>query len=193
MIVCGVLAVLLIVPATAGAVLPGPNGMIVFTSGRDDGLTALDDAHAQLWVAKQAGATPTRVTLNTAIQHRHASWSPDRTKLVYSAGDTATSDYDLYILDLTQPASSTNPRNLTQSPGIFEDRPSWSPDGTRVAYQRKVLGSTTPVQIAIQSVAGGPVNVLSQPIGGDAGKPVWSPDSKTLYYSLVVNPGMRPR
>ena len=192
MIVCGVLAALLMVPTSAGAVLPGPNGMIVFTSGRDDGLTALDDAHAQLWVAKQAGATPTRVTLNTAIQHRHASWSPDRTRLVYSAGNSATRDYDLWILDLTQPASSTNPRDLTQSPGISEDRPSWSPDGTRVAYQREVLGSTTPIQIAIQNVTGGPVNVLSQPIGGNAGKPVWSPDSKTLYYSLVVNPGMSP-
>ncbi len=117
MIVCILVSVLLIVPATAGAVLPGPNGMIVFTSGRDDGLTALDDAHAQLWVAKKAGATPTRVTFNTAIQHRHASWSPDRTELVYSAGNSATGDFDLYILNLTQPASSTNPRDLTQSPG----------------------------------------------------------------------------
>ena len=148
MIVYGVLAVmltvLLMVPTTAGAVLPGPNGMIVFTSGRDDGLTTLDDAHAQLWVARKAGATPTRVTFNTAIQHRHASWSPDRTKLVYSAGDAITGDFDFYILDLTQPASSTNPRDLTQSPGIAEDRPSWSPDGTRVAYQRKVLRQLDP-------------------------------------------------
>ena len=187
MIVCIVVGALLMIPATAGAVLPGPNGMIVFTSGRDDGMTALDDAHAQLWVAKQAGATPTRVTFNTAIQHRHASWSPDGTKLAYSAGSAG--DLDIYILDLTQAASSTNPRNLTKSPGIAEDDPSWSPDGSRIAYQRKVLGSTTPVQIAIQSVAGGPVSVLSQPTGGDAGKPVWSPDSKMLYYSLVVSPG----
>ena len=104
-IVFGVIAGLLAVPAAAGAVLPGPNGRIVFTSGRDDGFSTFDDAHAQLWVADKAGATPRRVTVNAAIQHRHASWSPDRTKLVYSAGNAATGDFDIYILDLTQPAS----------------------------------------------------------------------------------------
>ncbi len=192
-IVFGVIAGLLAVPAAAGAVLPGPNGRIVFTSGRDDGFSTFDDAHAQLWVADKAGAAPRRVTVNAGIQHRHASWSPDRTKLVYSAGNAATGDFDIYILDLTQPASGTNPRNITQSPGIADDRPSWSPDGTRVAYQSKVLGSKAPAQIVVESVTGPQVSVLTQPAGtGDAGKPVWSPDSKTLYYSLVVNPGVSP-
>ena len=190
----GIVAVivgLLALPATAGAVLPGPNGKIVFTSGRNDGATMLDDAHAQLWVVDKAGGTPTRVTFNTALQHRHASWSPDRTKLAYSAG--IGGDWDIYILDLTKPTSATNPIDLTQSPGIADDRPSWSPDGTRIAYQSQVVTHSASAQIAIQSVTGGPVNVLTQPVGtGDAGKPVWTPDSKTLYYSLVVNPGMSP-
>ena len=192
-IVFGVIAGLLAVPAAAGAVVPGPNGRIVFTSGRDDGFSTFDDAHAQLWVADKAGAAPRRVTVNAGIQHRHASWSPDRTKLVYSAGNAATGDFDIYILDLTQPASGTNPRNITQSPGIADDRPSWSPDGTRIAYQSKVLGSKAPAQIVVESVTGLQESVLTQPAGtGDAGKPVWSPDSKTLYYSLVVNPGVSP-
>ncbi len=189
--VCAAVAMLAGV-APARAVLPGPNGKIVFTSGRDDGLTVFGDAHAQLWVAARAGATPVRVTANAAVQHRHASWSPDRTKLVYSAG--VPPDYDIYILDLTQPISSTNPRNITQSPGIAEDRPSWSPDGTRVAYQSKVIGSPLPAEIVAERVTD-PMftTVLTQPSGtGDAGKPVWSPDSKTLYYSLVVNPGGSP-
>jgi hypothetical protein len=42
----------------------------------------------------------------------------------------------------------------------------------------------------IQSVADGSQTILTQPVGtGDAGKPVWSADSKTIYYSLVVAPG----
>jgi Tol biopolymer transport system component len=167
----------------AGAVIAGPNGKIVFTSGRNDGLTPFDDAHAQLWVMAKAGATPVRVTANAAIQHRHASWSPDRTKLVYSAG--IGGDFDIYILDLTRPLSATNPTDVTPVPGVADDRPSWSPDGTRIAYQSKA--GTNPAQIVIQSVTDGSQTVLTQPVGtGDAGKPVWSADSKTIFYSLVV-------
>jgi Tol biopolymer transport system component len=171
----------------AGAVIGGPNGKIVFTSGRNDGLTAFTDNTAQLWVAAKAGATPVRVTANPAIQHRHASWSPDRTKLVYSAGP-AGGDFDIYILDLTKPLGATNPTDVSQVPGVVDDRPSWSPDGTRVAYQSKA--GTNPAQIVIQSVADGSQTILPQPAGaGDAGKPVWSADSQTIYYSLVVSAG----
>jgi hypothetical protein len=186
-------AVVLALAAPAGAILPGPNGKIVFTSGRDDGTTVLSDAKAQLWIAAKPGATPVRVTADTSIQHRHASWSPDRTKLVYSAGPPP--DYDIWILDLTQPISpGTNPRNITQTPGTQEDRPSWSPDGTRVAYQSKLLSSPLP-QVIITERVTDPMftTVLTQPTGkGDAGKPVWTNDSKTLYYSLVVNPSATP-
>ncbi len=168
---------------SAAAVIGGPNGKIVFTSGRDDGLTPFDDNHAQLWVAAKAGATPVRVT-NASIQHRHASWSPDRTKLVYSAG-VAGGDLDIYILDLTRPLSATNPTDITPVPGVVDDRPSWSPDGTRIAYQSK--NGANPTQIVIQSVADGSQTILTQPVGtGVAGKPVWSADSQTIYYSLVV-------
>ena len=178
-----VVGVPLTAASSAGAVIAGPNGKIVFTSGRNDGLTTFDDAHAQLWVMAKAGATPVRVTANAAIQHRHASWSPDRTKLVYSAG--AAGAFDIWILDLTQPLSATNPTDITPVPGVADDRPSWSPDGTRIAYQSKA--GSDPAQIVIQSVADGSQTILTQPVGtGDAGKPVWSADSKTIYYSLVV-------
>ena len=172
---------------SAGAVLGGPNGKIVFTSGRDDGLNVFDSNHAQLWVAARAGATPVRVTANAAIQHRHASWSPDRTKLVYSAGP-AGGDFDIYILDLTQPLSATNPTDVSPVPGVVDDRPSWSPDGTRIAYQSKA--GTNPAQIVIQSVADGSQTILTQPVGtGDAGKPVWS----VRFEDDLLQPGRRAR
>ncbi len=180
-----ILGALLVTASNAGAVLPGPNGKLVFTSGRDDGATSFSDGNAQLWVVDRPGGVPHRVTVNAAIQHRHANWSPDRTKLVYSAG--AAGDWDIWILDVTKPASGTNPQDITNSPGVADDRPSWSPDGTRVAYQSKGVGA---VRIVIQNVTTGAKTVLTQPAGtGDAGKPVWTADSKTIFYSLVVATG----
>ena len=41
--------------------------------------------------------------------------------------------YDIYILDLTTPGAT--PDNITNSPGVTDDRPAWSPDGTRIAYE----------------------------------------------------------
>ncbi len=96
---------------------------------------------------------------------------------MYSAG--AAGDFDIWILDLTRPLDATNPTDVTPVPGVADDRPSWSPDGTRIAYQSK-HGSDS-AQIVIQSVTGRrSQTVLTQPTGKeDAGKPVWSVDSKT--------------
>src|SRR6476619_5460989 len=184
----GVLAVALASAAPAGATLPGPNGRIVFTSGRDDGANVFGDVHAQLWVIPQAFGTPICVT-DAAIQHRHATWSPDGTKLVYSAG--IAPNLHIWILDLTKPLTGSNPLDITSTDGANDDWPSWSPDRMRVAYQSKL--GTDPQQIVIQNLADGSTTALTQPPGtGDAGRPVWTLDSKTLYYSLVVNPGISP-
>ena len=169
----------------AAAVQPGPNGKIVFASGRSDGISApFTDATAQLWIVGKPGGTPTRVTLNAAIQHRHPSWSPDRTKIAYAAGPPA--DYDIYVLDLTEPASGTNPRDITQNPGISDDRPSWSPDGTRIAY---ASGPATIGDIYVQNANGPQITPITNTAANmNADKPSWSPDSKTLYYSQDVDP-----
>lgn len=173
--------------APAAAVQPGPNGKIAFASGRDDGLAApFTDATAQLWIVAKPGGAPGRVTLNAAIQHRHPSWSPDRTKIAYSAG--AAGDYDIYVLDLTKPASGTNPRDITQNPGIADDRPSWSPDGTKIAYTAKPLPSGDK-NIYVQNAAGPQITQITNTVAlKDADKPAWSPDSRSLFYSLDVDP-----
>lgn len=180
-LVAAVLAlVLLALPAAAGAVLPGVNGKIAFVSGRDDPPAAFDNNSSQVWIFDQPGASLTRVSNNAAFQHRHPSWSPDYTKIVYAAG--AGGDWDLWILDLTQPLSATNPKNITNTPGVADDRPSWSPDGTRIAWESRVGGIQ---DVYVKSVATGATTKLSAAAANqDAGKPAWSPDSQTIYYSL---------
>src|SRR6185503_9372728 len=71
--------------------VPGPNGKIVFTSGRANSdfpnPGAGIDNNARLWVADFPGGAPVQVTSTSAnVQDRHPSWSPDHTKIVYAEG-----------------------------------------------------------------------------------------------------------
>src|SRR5215208_2859111 len=77
-------------PASVEAVTTqGANGRIAFTSGRN-GLT---NANAQIYVITGPLGTVTRFTNEISadtIHHRHATWSPDRTKIAYAAGAPGT-------------------------------------------------------------------------------------------------------
>jgi Tol biopolymer transport system component len=176
------LATLLALPTGAGAVMPGENGRIVFVSGRD----ADNDAQAKLHLLPVPGSTGGG-TVGPALaadsgQHRHPTWSPDRTKIAYARGDNATANYDIFILDLTTPNSA--PVNITNSNNVTDDRPAWSPDGTRIAYESEVADGSGQSDIIVYTVATGTtLNLTSDVPGTPETKPAWSPDSQTLYYT----------
>jgi tricorn protease len=99
---------------------------------------------------------------------RNASLSPTGVRAAFEARGEI----------LTVPAEKGDYRNLTQSPGVHDRYPVWSPDGTQLAwlsdatgeYQLMVgdqIGTTKPRAIALPSKA-------------FFANPVWSPDGKRL-------------
>ena len=173
------------VPQTAGATpLPGENGRIVLVSYQPD------QAHASLFLLPVPGSTgggtlsPTIATSATE-RHRHPTWSPDRTKIAFARGVSASNTYDIFVEDLTSPLSATNPKNLTLSPGTNEDRPAWSPDGTHIAFE-KGDSATPPANrdIFVASAANGSGQTpVSDTTGGTIeGAPAWDPSGSTIYY-----------
>src|SRR4051794_5827723 len=84
------LALAAIAGSASATSVSGPNGKIVFASGRASaGIPSPDpgDADARIWVADSPTGTPVQVTtLPTGKQHRHPNWSPDHTKIAYAAG-----------------------------------------------------------------------------------------------------------
>ena len=166
------LAVLVVLPQVAGAVLSGTNGRIVFTSGRDG-----TDAEAKLrfWRQPPTALDPavSEALTPASGQHRHPTWSPDRTRIAYARGN------DVFIQDLTAPPG-TPPENITNTAVTVEDRPAWSPDGTRIAYDST---TATTVDILVDTLpAGGPVDFTPNE-AAPAGKPAWTPDSQTIFYT----------
>ena len=167
------LIALLALAAPAGAVLSGTNGRIVFINGPAFGNTKL--FLRSVTGSTGGGSTTGPLATGLAQQHRHPTWSPDRTKVAFAEGPGGATGYDIYILDLTTPGAT--PQNITNSSGVTDDRPAWSPDGTRIAYER---GNDI---IAHPLNGGGDLNLTST-LTPKAWKAAWSPDSQTLYYSV---------
>ncbi len=171
-------------PEAASAVLSGANGRILFVSGR----IGPDNANGKLFLrltsgsfggpALPAGAVPLDATPG---QHRHPTWSPDRTHIAYARGDAnCATNCDIYTLDLTDP--NATPVNITNTPTITEDRPAWSPDGTRIAYESE-SGTQVDILVDPEPFGSGTNITLANDPKPDV-KPAWTPDSQTVYYGL---------
>ncbi len=74
-------------------------------------------------------------------------------------------------------------RNLTESPGVREINPAWSPDGRQVAYLSDRTGE---YELYVRAASGGPETRVTQ--DGDVYRygPVWSPDGRRLLYADAV-------
>jgi hypothetical protein len=181
------LVALAALPEAASAVLSGTNGRIVFTSARDPFTTATSQLYLRPTSSSGGPGGPSLITPTSTTQRRHATWSPDRTMIAFAQGDSATSNFDIFVLDLTDPGAT--PQNISNSNNVTDDRPAWSPDGTRIAWESEVTDASGQQDVLVDAAPFGSVNtnltnngaVVSD--GKPAGRPAWSPDSQTLYYS----------
>ena len=91
------------------------------------------------------------------VQNRHATWSPDRTKIAFAAGtpgSPTTEEYDIYIQDLVQ--NTITALDATEiGDGLSSDHPAWSPDGTRIAYEHQPVDNSTDRDIMVKTVGSG--------------------------------------
>jgi tricorn protease len=83
---------------------------------------------------------------------------------------------------LTVPAEKGDIRNLTNSPGVDERYPAWSPDGTRIAYFSDESGDYA-LHIKTQNGQGETVKFNLGTPGSYFYWPTWSPDSKKIAYA----------
>jgi tricorn protease len=78
---------------------------------------------------------------------------------------------------ITVPAEKGDPRNLTNTTGIMEREPQWSPDGKAIAYLSDESGEYA-LHLRPQSGAGDVTKIELKP--GFYGSPRFSPDSKKI-------------
>jgi WD40 repeat protein len=160
-------------PADARALMPSPDGKTIAYL-RDA------DAAIELWAMDRDGANR-RSILAGAYVIESASWSPDGKSLVL-AYSTATISHNIATIS----ADGTGFRDLTPDPlpGVVIDRdPSWSPDGTRIAYSSNASGTR---RLWIMNADGtSPHQVLASSIQSTERNPVWAPDT-TGFLAVIA-------
>ncbi len=82
---------------------------------------------------------------------------------------------------VTLPAKKGDPRNLSNTAGVHERSPSWSPDGKKIAYFSDESGE---YQLHVGSQDGkGEVKKYQAAGAGFYNAPVWSPDNQKISYT----------
>ncbi len=184
---------------------------------RADGRRGLvpGDSHVQIWLLniQDSEASPRQITsgpFNVATP----AFSPDGKKLAFSSTrDQKLADFsctsDLWLIDPFQ--ENPEPRKLTDSRGPA-NHPAFSPDGTKLAY----LGHTNPKDGSFMELnrlwvldlnengAAGEARCLTpnfeKPVaqflnsdlrGGTDTAPVWSADSKEVFFASTSDASMQ--
>jgi tricorn protease len=81
---------------------------------------------------------------------------------------------------VTVPAEKGDPRNLTNTPGVHERSPAWSPDGKSIAYFSDEGGE---YQLHVRAATGkGKAKSYALSGAGFYEAPVWSPDNKKVAF-----------
>ncbi|MBO0725285.1 MAG: PD40 domain-containing protein [Blastocatellia bacterium] len=163
----------------------GPNALdIKSASAGPDAIVYEQFGEIKLYDLKTGKTTKVNITLNAdlaSVRPRYekaagrianAALSPTGARAVFEARGEI----------ISAPADKGNARNLTNSPGVADRDPAWSPDGRWIAYFSDESGEYA-LHLSPQSGLG---DVKKIDLGSPPSyfySPVWSPDSKKIAYT----------
>src|SRR6267142_109679 len=129
---------------------------------------SLDAGPYQIWVSAGDGSNPVQIG-RTEYPHLFA-WSADGTKLAF----TTTNDSDIAVA-----RADGSGRTLLIQDATRDLAPSWSPDGSQIAFFRGNFGQFF---LNVIRPDGSGLHQLSQTPADTSVPPVWSPDGMHLLF-----------
>ena len=147
-----------------------------------------DNRRLHVFVADVATKTVQQLTDGTTYEHS-LDWSPDGKQLAFLSNHEPDPDfrfnYDIFTIDVATKAI----KPVTQTKNN-EYGPSWSPDGKTIAYsglKRPITSSETNMEdtkVWTVDVATGVRRELGASIDNRQGRPQWSADGRSLYFTV---------
>jgi TolB protein len=133
---------------------------------------SLRDGNPEIYVMNADGSQQKNLTNNPAYDD-HPSWSPDGTKIAFTASRDGNGNLDICVMN----ADGSEQKNLTNDPA-YDDHPFWSPDGKRIAFRSFRDGNR---EIHVMNADGSERKRLTKDPAEDA-IPSWSPDGKRIAF-----------
>ncbi len=145
-----------------------------------------DEEFSHLFV-KTVGLDDKAIQVTSGFQRfQGARWSPDGKTIICHSRNPKVhpdrdQDSDLWMID---PETKTAKELLTL-PGYSISNPAYSPDGAQILFSAQTITNrhAPQNQLAVMSAAGGKPLVLTSSFDRDVNGPVWSADSKTIYFA----------
>lgn len=174
-----------------------PYGSSPDWSPRDDrivfvkyGANANSSGEPQLnvYVINSDGTDERRVTNSLTRSASDPTWSPDGSKIAFVGQDNYVSGtFGLSSAVYVMNADGSDLQAVRGTSGIDAAwSPTWSPDGTKIAFMTRVGASSQHPTVRIVELATGHVTT---PTGDwNAGYPAWSPDGTTIAFLRDVGP-----
>jgi tricorn protease len=146
------------------------------------GARALFEYRGDLFTVPAEHGSWRNITRSPGVADRHAVWSPDGKQIAWFSDEGG--EYGLVVAD----QDGRNPRRIAIERPTFFFVPTWSPDGTRLAF------TDTDYRVLIVDLASGKLTHVDTDRFAHPERsmnPVWSPDSRWLAYSRRLDNQLR--
>src|SRR2546422_1392402 len=137
----------------------------------------------ELSTGNTPAAEPKRLTEGDKFSVGDFSWSPDGTRIAFSAQKDpdliSSATADLYLVMVSDGAV----KKIVSTPGP-DTNPKWSPDGKKIAFETAAGAKYyyyTNVRIAVVAAEGGTPQILTESFDEDPGLIGWGPDG--IYFA----------
>lgn len=139
------------------------------------------DERFDIWLVDRDGEHERNLTNEPRVMHRDIAWSPDGTKLAFTANAAgAGKAFSIHVIDVT-----TGEKRALTDGSRTDFQPQWSPDGALLVFWSRRDNNPINADLYVVAAAGGEVTRLDTraSVDGESTDPRWAPEGTRISFT----------